>query len=102
MTRALMVRIEVQWFDLETYEQGPGASSRRVLRASNLRRPQDRAGASYGALLLVRREMERAMRELMSPDGLAKLRVLLEDEWQPSALLRPAIPAEATTEKEGT
>jgi len=73
-----MVHILVGWVDSDAGQQGPAVRSARVIQESDYGRQVQ------GGIVLVRMKLEAALRELITGDGISKLRWLLQSEWQPS------------------
>jgi len=86
-----MVTIQVGWVNPDAGQQGPAVRSSRVILESDYvprsSSPIPGRLEVQGGLILVRMKLEAALRELITGDGLSKLRWLLQSEWQPQLQL---------------
>lgn len=75
--RELHVRVLIAWVDPATGAAGPGVGVGKAIQESDYSRRVD------GGVVLVRMKLEQVVKEMISGDGVAKLRWLLQHEWQP-------------------
>ena len=79
-----MIHVLVGWEDADAGQRGPAVRAARVIQEADYGRQVQ------GGLVLVRMKLEAALRELITGDGLSKLRWLLTQDWQPSAAVADA------------